>query len=177
MGRAPLVWAQWASVGIAALAVALGLTGALWTADHLQADPTLIRVALFAHLASLVVGFGAVLAVDWVALLWLLRRRALIDVLHTAGNAHVPIWAGYSGLVASGMLLQPDLANPVTQVKLALVLVIGWNGVLATVLHRRLTRRPHAPLERRLVVTAAGAATVSQLGWWGAMTLGFLNGL
>lgn len=177
VGRAPLVWAQWASVGIATLGVALALTGALWTADHLQADATLRRAALFAHLASLVVGFGSVLAVDWVALLWVLRRRPLADVLQTAGNVHGPIWFGYTGLVASGMLLEPDLANPVTRVKLALVLVIGWNGVLAAVLHRRLARRPEAPLEGRLAVTAAGAATVSQLGWWGAMALGFLNGL
>ena len=170
--RSPLP--GWAPVGLAALmAVALG--GALWTAGHLRPDPLLADVALFAHLASLVLGFGAVLAVDWVALLWLLRQRTLDDVVRTAGNAHLPIWLGYAGLVASGVLLEPDLDSTATRVKLLLVLAIGWNGIWAMVLHHRLERVGDAGPGRSLMRVAGAAAAVSQLGWWGAMLVGFLN--
>ncbi|ALO06054.1 hypothetical protein AQF52_0456 [Streptomyces venezuelae] len=36
-----------------------------WMSLHLHADPLLHKVALFAHLASLILGFGAVLAIDY----------------------------------------------------------------------------------------------------------------
>lgn len=165
---------DWAPVGLAALLTVV-LGGALWTAGHLRPDPVLHEVALFAHLASLVLGFGAVLAVDWVALLWLLRQRPLADVLRTADNAHLPIWLGYAGLVVSGVLLEPDLASTATRVKLALVMVIGWNGAGAIVLNRRLARVGDQPPDPRLLRVAAGAAALSQAGWWGAMLVGFLN--
>jgi len=41
----------------AAFAV-FGVSG-IWTAGYLEADPVLHQVALFAHLACLVIGFGA----------------------------------------------------------------------------------------------------------------------
>lgn len=165
----------WAPVGLAVL-VSLGVAGTLWVSSHLEGDPALHDAALFGHLACLVLGFGAVLAVDWVALLWLLRRRALDDLLRAADTAHVPIWLGYAGLVLTGMLLEPDLANPATQAKLALVLLVGWNGALAMSLRTPLARLAgRAPAGRVLLVSAV-CAGVSQVGWWGAMLLGFLNG-
>lgn len=159
--------------------IAAGVGAVSWAAGHVHPDPTLHQVALFAHLASLTVGFGAVLAVDWVALLWLLQRRRLADVLAAAGNAHAPAWVGYAGLTFSGMLLQPDLANPLTQVKIALVVVIGWNGVVAALIQRWLegvrAGASRGMSQRRLLACACSGA-VSQLGWWGAMLLGFVNG-
>ncbi|MEU4235902.1 hypothetical protein [Actinoplanes sp. NPDC026619] len=64
-------------------------------------------VALFGHLVSVVVGFGAVLLVDWFGLLWLTGRRSLDDVLRTAAGAHVPIWLGFAGLLTTGLFLGP----------------------------------------------------------------------
>ena len=126
--------------------------------------------ALFAHLASLVIGFGAVLSVDWVALLWSSGRRDLADVLRTADNVQVPIWAGYAGLVPSGIALEPDLSSPLTLVKLGLVLLIGWNGLVVTWL------QPHLRAGSERALTLSGmSALVSQLGWWGAMAIGYLN--
>lgn len=98
----------------------------LWTTAHVQADPILHEVDLFVHLGCLIVRFGAVIAVDWMALLWVLGRRSLTEVLDLAGCVHVPIWVGYAGLVRFGVLLSPDLASTLTQIKLALVLVIGY---------------------------------------------------
>jgi hypothetical protein len=162
----------WAPLAATGAGIAVAGAVCLWTATTVHPGRAVHDCALFVHLASLVVGFGAVLSVDWVALLWVLRRRRLSDVLVTAGNVHVPIWAGYSGLVLSGVLLEPSLGSPITQVKLALVLLIGWNGLVATWLHHVL----HGDVRRRLIVVSALSATVSQLGWWGAMAIGFVNG-
>ncbi|GAA6527610.1 hypothetical protein [Intrasporangium sp. DVR] len=161
-------WTRYIAAGIA-----LPVLGAasVWTACHLAPDQTLHDVALFAHLACLVVGFGAVLTVDWVALRWLARQCDLSDVLRQAGNVHVPIWGGFAGLVLSGVLLEPDVTSPMTQAKLGLVLLIGWNGLLAMWLHARLTDDPR----RHRLGLSAVTASLSQLGWWGAMAIGFVN--
>lgn len=164
----------WVRVAAATVAMGTGLAAAMWAASHVHPDPVLHDAALFLHLACLVLGFGSVLAVDWVACLWLAQRRTLADVVRTAGNTHLPIWVGYAGLVASGMLLEPDLSSRVTMVKLGLVLVIGWNGLLAGVLRGRLSRLREQP-SHDLLTAAAAVGAVSQLGWWGAMLIGFLN--
>lgn len=170
-GRYP----AWAAAA-AGLLVSVAVAGALWVSCHLEVDPVLHDVALFGHLASLVVGFGAVLAVDWVALLWLLRQRTLADVLVTAGNAHLPIWAGYAGLVLTGMFLGPDLSSWLTWTKLALVVLIGWNGVVAMSLMTPLSRIVEPATMSRPHLASAASAALSQAGWWGAMAIGFLNG-
>lgn len=126
-------------------------------------------------MASLVLGFGAVLAVDWVALLWVLRQRALPDILRTADNADLPIWIGYAGLVATGMLLEPDLTGAATRVKLVLVLLIRWNGIVAMTLQTPLAAA-RTSRSRALLISSGSSAAVSQACWWGAMVVGFLNG-
>ncbi len=77
------------------------------------------------------------------------------------------------------MLLEPDLSDPLTQAKVALVVLIGWNGVAAALVQRWLSRvaavRPGEITQRRLLACAC-SGVVSQLGWWGAMLIGFLNG-
>lgn len=171
----------WLAPALTTAGVGAGVAAVIWVAGHVHPDHTLHQVALFAHLAALVVGFGAVLAVDWVAVLWVLRRRTLGDVLVAAGNAHAPAWIGYAGLTLSGMLLGPDLADPLTQVKLALVVLIGWNGVAAALIQRWLSgvtaaASPSAAFTQRRLLACACSGVVSQLGWWGAMLLGFLNG-
>jgi len=161
----------WGWYAIAAIGVAtLGCT-AIWCALHTSPSDEVHTAALFAHLASLVVGFGAVLAVDWSAALWLIGRREFDHVLQTAATVAVPIWAGYAGLVASGLLLEPKLGDPLTAVKLALVVVIGLNGVMATWLHAAMKRSDSA----RLLVVGCISAGASQLAWWGATVIGFLN--
>lgn len=161
-------WAPYVAAGLA-------LTGlgaaALWTTSHLTPDRILHDAALFGHLACLVVGFGAVLTVDWVAFLWVVGRCNLTQVLRQASVVHVPIWGGFIGLVLSGILLEPNLASRITQVKLVLVLLIGWNGLLAMWLHARLSENQH---RFRLSISML-SASVSQVGWWGAMVIGFLN--
>jgi hypothetical protein len=73
--------------------------------------------------------------------------------------------------VLSGVLLEPDLASRFVQIKLAAVLAIGLNGVVATGLHRAMVRKPSV----RLVTLGMGCAVVSQLCWWTATLVGFIS--
>ncbi|MFE7544679.1 hypothetical protein [Streptomyces platensis] len=164
----------WALAALAILSTA-ALAAACWVAGHLHADPPLQMAARFLHLVALVVGLGSVLAVDWFALLWMLGRRPLPDVLRTACTLQVPIWLGLSGLVVTGLFLRPDLASPLTLLKLGLVLAITLNGLYAHWLGQRLARCGNAPVPRALRIQSGTAALVSQLGWWGASLIGFLN--
>jgi hypothetical protein len=156
------------------VAALVGWSAALWVSAHVQVDPTLYRAALFTHLASLVAGLGAALTVDYFALLWLLGRRSLREVLTVSGGTSLLVWSGLAGLVASGALLSPDLGSGLTRLKLALVLVVALNGAFATVVQHRLEAAGYRA-SRRLLAQGVGTAMVSQVGWWGAALVGFLN--
>jgi len=179
--RAPVVGApviaapagprHWLPFAIVATAVLASSPVCLWVMDHAHPSAQVHAVALFFHLAARVVGFGGVLAVDWVALLFTLGRRRLADLLETADTMLVPIWGGYAALVLSGLLLEPNLHSPITQVKLALVVVIGVNGGLALWLHSHLEHGGG----RAVMLIGGLCATISQVGWWGATLVGFIN--
>lgn len=170
-GSVELRLPAWAPLGAAAAAIVAAAPCCLWVASNVRTTPALHSAALFVHLAALLVGFGAVLTVDWVALLWTLGRRRLVDVLDAAAHVTVPIWAGFSGLVFSGLFLEPDLTSRFTQVKLVAVLAIGLNGVVATGLHRSMVRKPSL----RVVTLGMVCAAVSQLCWWTATLVGFIS--
>ena len=161
-------WRRFAAAGVAIIVAGGGCVALAATA---RPSPLLHEVALFVHLAALVVGFGSVLAVDWVALLWVLGRREIEQLLGTAATLAVPIWAGYAGLACSGLLLEPALDRPLTLVKLALVLLIGLNGVFAAWQHAAL-RRNDSP---RLLVVGTLSALLWLGCWWGATAVGFLS--
>ena len=170
-----LLLPQWCRTAAASLAVCAGWAATTWIALHLQADATLHTAALFVHLASLVLGFGAVLAVDYYGVLWLMGRKTLREVLDFTAPLHVPVWVGLGGLLFSGAFLHPDLGSPLTCVKLGLVLVLALNGVQASALHRRLAAVNGGPVRPALLIRSAVTAAVSQAAWWGAVTIGFLN--
>ncbi|MFJ8083392.1 hypothetical protein ACIQ6Y_22640 [Streptomyces sp. NPDC096205] len=166
----------WWTVCAAALAACLALAACTWMSLHLHTDATLHTAALFVHLASLILGFGAVLVADYYALLWLTGRCTLPDTLTAAARLHLPIWTGLAGLVASGVLLHPDLGSTLTRTKLALILVLTVNGLQAGLLNRRTAQHPAgSPLGTRLLAWGAATALTSQVCWWGAVLIGFLN--
>ncbi|MFI8962958.1 hypothetical protein ACIGO8_12625 [Streptomyces sp. NPDC053493] len=163
-------------LALAGLLATVVLAASCWTAGHVHADLTLQTAARFLHVASLVAGLGSVLAVDWLAMLWLTGRRPLAGVLDTACALQTPIWAGLGGLTVTGLFLRPDLGSPLTLVKLGLVLAVTLNGLHAHRLGQLLERfREHGAVPRRLLVRSGAAAAISQLGWWGATAIGFLN--
>jgi hypothetical protein len=146
-------------------------------APELRVPADLHSLVLLAHLAALTVGLGAVLAIDWHGLLWLLRRIELPELLTVTSRLTTPVWLGLAGLVATGALLSPDTGSPLTRLKLALVALVAVNGLHAGALHDSLTRasRSGSPLPARLLARGLAAGAVSQLGWWGATTIGLLN--
>jgi hypothetical protein len=157
------------------LAIVAGWTVIFFVAPHLRAGADVRRVALFVHLAALVLGFGAVLTLDWSGLMWILRRQDLVTLVRIAQAVHMPVWLGLAGLTLSGALLRPDTTAPLTVLKLLAVLAVALNGLGAAVVQRRLLaldgRTPPIPL----LLTAGLVAMVSQLGWWTATVVGFLN--
>ncbi|MBZ4318425.1 hypothetical protein [Streptomyces huiliensis] len=170
------VYDSWWTVAATGLAVCAAWSAAVWISAHLRADASLHSAALFAHLATLVLGFGAVLVADYYGLLWLTGRMALTEALDGAARLHTPIWAGLTGLVGSGMLLHPDTSSTLTRVKLVMVLVLSLNGLQAGLLNRRAAGlRPSEQPSRRFLAWGAGTALVSQLCWWGAVIVGFRN--
>jgi hypothetical protein len=157
----------------AAVAVCGLWAAAIWTAGHLHTDPLLHQVALFAHLAFLVIGFGAVLTLDWFGALWLLGKRSLSEVLRMSAGAHLMIWLGLAGLTASGTLLNPAL-HQLTWIKLGAVLAIALNGINAHQLQSALQADLSGP-SRRVLLRAALTGAISQAGWWTACLIGYLN--
>ncbi|MGH3929579.1 MAG: hypothetical protein ACRDTF_06340, partial [Pseudonocardiaceae bacterium] len=164
----------WMMLGLGAGATTT-LGSVVWAASHLQPDDALRTGALFVHLAALVVGFGSVIAVDWMALLWLLGRRSLDELMKVATAAHVPIWLGLVGLVLSGALARPDLSEALTWIKLTLVWLVTLNGLHVYAIGERLRRLCDGAVPAGLLRRARTAAALSQLGWWGAMIIGFAN--
>ncbi|WP_053205818.1 hypothetical protein [Jiangella muralis] len=149
------------------------LAGVVLGSALVRPPPAVHTAAQFVHLACVVLGLGSVLAVDWFGLRWQLGKGTLREVVTTAAALAVPIWLGLGGLMLSGMLLSPDYASTITLVKVAMVGVAGVVGVLALAVSRRLAARTTP--SRRLLRAGLLMAATSQLAWWTATVIGFLN--
>lgn len=158
-----------------AAAVVAGWATMMLAVPYLPATTGIRPFALFAHLAALVLGMGAVLSLDWFGLMWMLGRQDLTGLVRAAQVAHTPIWLGLAGLCLSGAFLTPDTGAPLTMVKLVAVLVVALNGLAAATVQRRLLALDGGTPPRRLLLTAVLVATVSQAGWWTATVVGFIN--
>lgn len=164
---------------IAYVMVTVGWAASVWLGTLLAPPDWLHAIALFVHLASLVVGLGSVLAVEWYGLLWATEWRSPRDLRQVDVTMRPLIWAGLIGLLASGALLQPDVAAPATIVKLVAVLVVSLNGVALTQWTDYLRRFPRKMrfrgLPRRARIRFVASAVVSQVAWWTAVVIGMLN--
>lgn len=163
-----------------AIVMPVAALAALWAAMFLtvplvQVDADLRTVALFAHLAALVLGFGGVLTLDWFGLMWMLRRQTLTALVRVAQVVQTPIWLGLAGLTLSGMFLSPNTAEPLVVVKLLAVLVVALNGLAAARVHERLLALGERAPTPTLLVASLLVAGVSQAGWWTATLVGFLS--
>lgn len=164
-----------ATTGALATMIILTWTVVFIAAPRVHTDITVHRAALFGHLAALVLGFGAVLTVDWFGLMWMMGRHSLDNVLEVARVAHVPIWLGMAGLVATGMVLTPDTSRPLTVLKLVAVLAVAINGLYARAVQQRMSALNGVRPSRSLLVHGVVAVAISQTGWWIATVVGFIN--
>lgn len=143
-------------------------------------DPQVTRAALFLHLVSMAVGFGAVIMIDVYGLLWLVGQRTLAELVDLTTVAHTVISAGVGGLLASGIALRPELDAPLARFKMVLVLILMLNSVSAQrMLQRMRTTWPPgtrgASIPWKGFQRALAAALVSQATWWGAIAIGFIT--
>ena len=142
-------------------------------------DGLVHNLAVVLHVLGMVVAFGAVILLDWHGFLWLIGRRKLAETIRLDGAATPLIWGGLAVMLATGAYLTPRLANPVTDLKLAAVLVLSLNGIMLIPLMRRLARLPG---DARFADLSTGQRThllvclvISQACWWTATVVGFLN--
>ncbi len=136
------------------------------------------KLPLFIHLISLVVGFGAVIVVDVWGLLWILNKQKLSQVMSVAGVTQKLIWLGFLGLVVSGLFLGAHYDKPRTQLKIGLVVMLGINGLYLAYLKNWAEKLGDVKFGKSPVMfrlQMAMATTVSQIGWWGAVIIGFLT--
>src|SRR4051812_21246249 len=120
------------------LLVTLLWAGALGASTRVVLDRGAFTVAVALHVLGLVVGFGAVLLVDWYGLAWMAGLRTLPECLRLAQAAHPLIWLGLGVMLVSGVGLAPDLGSATAWTKQVLVLVLLNNGVAVRAQTRRL---------------------------------------
>lgn len=151
--------------------------GVVFISPQISLSDSAWHLVKFFHLASLALGFGAVLVVDFCALAALVGRHSPAFATRMAATIDPVIWAGYAGLVLSGLFLHPDLNSTPMWIKLVAVLVAGGNGVLARNGMRAMLALPAetkvADIPRRLLVRVSAQAAVSQAVWWTAAIIGY----
>lgn len=137
----------------------------------------LFYIFLFAHLAFLILGFGAVMVIDTFGLLWLAGRKKMSEVMRVADVTQPLIWIGWCGMVLSGSVLiyHKGYLDPLTQIKVFLVILIGLNGIFLHTLKKWSERVGDKKMPARLFFRTLLATSISQLGWWGALIIGFVH--
>jgi hypothetical protein len=146
----------------------------IWLSTRMHPSPALHDIALFAHLGFLILGFGAILVADYFFGLWVLGRTTFTEAVANTSRLHPLVWSGLVGLVVSGALLRPDLTSSLTILKLGFVIALTLNGVHAMALGRRMRALDGVP-PIRLLVWGGLTSAISQICWWGAVVIGFLN--
>ncbi|MDP9694908.1 UNVERIFIED_ORG: hypothetical protein J2X79_002476 [Arthrobacter globiformis] len=156
-----------------------GWAASLLVGHYVECGPELHRIGLAIHILALVLSFGTILVVDWLGLLWLLGKVQIHESGKLEAAAKPLIWGGLALLLVSGALIDPDLTNPVTVIKLGCVLVLMLNGLsIAPAMHQLLALPAHTrfgELGRRLRLRLMVALSISQACWWTAVLIGLIS--
>ncbi len=141
-------------------------------------ETTPFFIALFIHLSGLILGFGAVIVTDLYGSLWLWNRVRFPQVVSVSGVTEKFIWAGWGIMILAGIpliLLKGEVDNLMI-IKLFFVVMIGVNGYLLHLLHKRVEgyrEGEDVPIITMFRLTLS--LFVSQFAWWSAFTIGFLH--
>jgi hypothetical protein len=141
-------------------------------------DTTPFYILLFIHLASLILGFGSVLVTDLYGVLWIRDRVRFRQLVHLSGITGWFVWAGWGGMVASGipLILLKGAIDDLMIVKFFFVALVGLNGIPLHMLQRRLKSFAEGDDVPDIFMFRLGLSLfVSQLGWWGAILIGFVH--
>lgn len=144
---------------------------------YVYMDTPLFFVFLAIHIVSLIVGMGAVVVIDTFGLLWIFKRIQLSDVMKVAAVTQRLIWAGWIGLVLSGigLITLKGYIDNLTLIKLFFVALVGVNGIFMHVLKKSLESIQSNRLPARYAFRIALTSIISQIGWWSAIAIGFLH--
>ena len=141
-------------------------------------ESTPFFIFLFIHLSCLILGFGSVLVTDLYGMLWIKDRVRFTQLVSVSGITQKFIWAGWFGMVGAGigLIIFKGAIDNLMVIKLFFVALIGLNGLLLNSLHKKVegyTQGEHVPnlFMFRLML----ALFISQLGWWGALLIGFMH--
>jgi hypothetical protein len=156
-----------------------GWLTSLLVGHFVEFGPVLYRIGLAGHILALVLAFGTILVVDWLGLLWLMGKVHMHASPKLEEATRPLIWGGLVLLLASGALIQPDITNPLTAVKLGCVLILMLNGLsIAPAMHKMFAfpretsfRELGGRLRTRLLI----ALSISQACWWTAVLIGLVN--
>ncbi|MBX4198564.1 hypothetical protein KW782_04515 [Candidatus Parcubacteria bacterium] len=133
---------------------------------------------LFLHVVSFIIAFGSVIFIDTCGLLWILKKVKMSFVNSVADIGTKLIWTGLSGLVISGtvLILFKGYIDQLTAIKLFFVALVALNGINLHFIKKssaHITDTDEMPALIRFRITVA--STISQISWWGAVTIGFVH--
>lgn len=135
-------------------------------------------IFLAVHLVSLIAGMGAVVVIDVFGLLWFFKKTNTVFVVRVAHVTQRLIWIGWTGLVLSGigLIVLKGYIDNLTIIKLYFVVLIGANGMFLHTIKKTLEHiSDRAKIPPWLLFRVGLATVISQIGWWGAITIGFLH--
>lgn len=134
-------------------------------------------VWLFVHVLSVILGFGAVIVVDVFGVLWMRKKVSLLQVILVTEVTQKLIWIGWLGAVISGYILLQEFTRIPNLVwfKIFLVALLGVNGVFLHFIKVALEKIKDDQISNKLKFRIGFGSLVSQIGWWGAIIIGFLG--
>lgn len=138
-----------------------------------------MEIELFIHLIGFALGFGAVMLVDTVGLLWVFRKVKAEQLGWISGIAQKIIWSSVVIQIVTGsMLLEPEYITARTKIKLAAVLILVINGVVLDWVRKQMLSYKQDDfwkLPRAFQLGSVIAIGLSQLCWWAATIIGFIS--
>lgn len=141
-------------------------------------ESTEFFILLFFHLSFLILGFGSVLVTDLYGILWIWDRVRFNQIVKVSGVTEKLIWTGWTGMVAAGIpliLLKGEVDN-LMMIKIAFVILVGLNGILLHLIQKKLQEyKDNDVVPGIFIFRMMFTTTLSQIGWWGAIVIGFLH--
>ncbi len=141
-------------------------------------DTPIFYIFLFIHVISFIVGFGAVISIDFAGMMWMLKKIPLKMVSSIAEVTQKLIWIGWFGLVISGSVLiwHKGFIDELTWIKLFFVAMLGINGINLHYIKKATDALGDVnELPKTIMFRTGVASAISQLGWWGAISIGFVH--
>lgn len=141
-------------------------------------ESTEFFILLFFHLSFLILAFGSVLVTDLYGLLWMFDRVRFNQIVKVSGVTEKFIMTGWIGMVVTGipMIIMKGEVDNLMMIKIALVALIGLNGYPLHLLQKKMKKyKKDSVVPAIHIFRLSLSLTLSQVGWWGAVLIGFLH--